>query len=218
MQILNIVVYLACDQLPQHSIATTLQTGWGLSTDVRNCLNTALIVCAEHELNTSTFTGRCIASADANIYQVIIGALAAFSGNKHGGMLERINNEYQQILNNKSPETELLQRLHQGSLVGFNHPLYPSGDPRAKLLLIALAQIKPNQKLYEHLQKILTLLNNEALQPSVDFALVATEQCLQLPPDSALKLFTIGRIVGWVAHALEQYQRDSQIRPRGSHV
>jgi citrate synthase len=50
--------------------------------------------------------------------------------------------------------------------------------------------------------------------PNIDFALVVLEQRLNLPAGAAFALFAIGRTVGWIAHALEQWQSGKLIRPR----
>jgi citrate synthase len=55
-------------------------------------------------------------------------------------------------------------------------------------------------------------------KPNLDFALVAVERVLDLPRGSALALFAIGRSIGWVAHAIEQYGQDAMIRPRAKYV
>ena len=55
-------------------------------------------------------------------------------------------------------------------------------------------------------------------QPNIDFALVAASRILGLPQGSALGLFALGRSVGWIAHALEQHETGSLIRPRTRYV
>jgi len=40
---------------------------------------------------------------------------------------------------------------------------------------------------------------------------------LQLPAGSPLKLFAIGRSVGWIGHAIEQYATGQLIRPRAKY-
>src|SRR5690606_19245129 len=47
-------------------------------------LNQALVLCAEHELNASSFTARVAASAGAGLYACVIAALGTFSGPLHG--------------------------------------------------------------------------------------------------------------------------------------
>jgi citrate synthase len=44
------------------------------------------------------------------------------------------------------------------------------------------------------------------------------EQTLQLPTGAGLTLFALGRTVGWIGHALEQYQRQQLIRPRARYT
>ena len=54
--------------------------------------------------------------------------------------------------------------------------------------------------------------------PTVDFALVAVARSLGLLNGAALTLFAIGRTIGWIAHALEQYAEAAIIRPRAKYV
>ena len=49
-------------------------------------------------------------------------------------------------------------------------------------------------------------------------ALVTVSRALGLPRGSALVLFAIGRTIGWIAHAIEQYGHDAMIRPRAKYV
>jgi citrate synthase len=52
----------------------------------------------------------------------------------------------------------------------------------------------------------------------VDFALAAAASALGLPQKAALGLFVIGRTVGWIAHAIEQYDNGVLIRPRARYL
>ena len=54
--------------------------------------------------------------------------------------------------------------------------------------------------------------------PTVDFALVAMARALGLPSGAALTLFAIGRTMGWIGHAIEQYEKDAIIRPRAKYT
>jgi citrate synthase len=54
--------------------------------------------------------------------------------------------------------------------------------------------------------------------PTIDFALVSLAQALDLPPGAALALFALGRTVGWIGHAIEQYDLDQLIRPRARYT
>ena len=54
--------------------------------------------------------------------------------------------------------------------------------------------------------------------PTLDFGLVALARALQLPEGAALSIFALGRTIGWIAHAIEQYASDQLIRPRAQYV
>ena len=49
-------------------------------------------------------------------------------------------------------------------------------------------------------------------------ALVAVANCLKLPEGMPLALFALGRIAGWVAHAIEQFEDGQLIRPRAEYT
>ncbi|MDZ4767346.1 MAG: citrate synthase, partial [Chloroflexota bacterium] len=48
-------------------------------------IDAALILCADHELNASSFAARVAASTGATLYMVVTAGLATLSGGKHGG-------------------------------------------------------------------------------------------------------------------------------------
>jgi citrate synthase len=54
--------------------------------------------------------------------------------------------------------------------------------------------------------------------PNIDFALGAATTALGLPPGSALAIFLVARSVGWIAHAMEQYETGVLIRPRARYT
>jgi citrate synthase len=54
--------------------------------------------------------------------------------------------------------------------------------------------------------------------PTIDFALAILTNALQQPPGAALALFALGRTIGWIGHAIEQYQLNQLIRPRARYT
>src|SRR5207302_10341 len=84
-RILSLLVSAVCGRAVSGPIDVSLQEAWlPRRKTVVPALRAALILCADHELNVSTFTARCIASARATPYEVVIGALAALKGRRHG--------------------------------------------------------------------------------------------------------------------------------------
>src|SRR5262249_35593905 len=158
------------------------------------------------ELNPSTFVARCVASTAATPYAVIAAALGALSGGRHGGETPRAEGLFRELLEGDAATTVMTGRLARGErLPGFGQPLYPEGDPRAVAILAALAQAAPEAHALAE-QAAEAGLRLIGRRPNIDFALAAVVMGLQLPRDAALGLFIIGRSVGWIAHAIEQYE------------
>ena len=186
------------------------RTGWRIYSAFRAQLqdhprlDQALILCADHELNASTFAARVAASTGANPYAVVSAALAALSGPRHGGATSQVEALFAEAAAS-SPRQAIGERLRRGDPVaGFGHPLYPQGDPRARALL------EGNEQAQAWIEAGQQLLN---AYPTVDLGLVA----LGLPRGVAFQVFATGRCLGWIAHALEQYADGRMIRPRAFH-
>ncbi len=55
-------------------------------------------------------------------------------------------------------------------------------------------------------------------EPTLDYALASIERVLGLPAGAAFTLFAVGRVVGWIAHAMEQSADGRLIRPRARYI
>ena len=55
-------------------------------------------------------------------------------------------------------------------------------------------------------------------RPNLDFALASVARVLRLPTGAPLTLFAIGRTIGWIGQAIEQYATGQLIRPRAKYV
>jgi citrate synthase len=174
----------------------------------------ALILCADHELNASSFTVRCIASTAASLHACLLGGMAALSGARHGGVTTRVEALWEETAKTPNPEVSLRARLERGDHIpGFGHPLYPDGDIRASAILECLPGRRQHWRPLAQAVEQLT-----GLRPTLDFALVALRRQLELPAGSAFGTFTLGRSIGWIAHALEQRSQETLIRPRAAYV
>ncbi len=117
-----------------------LARAWRLDRAGADLLRRALVLIADHELNVSTYVARAVASTGASVYAVVIAALSALSGRRHGGLTTLAEALLTAFLNSRDPEVALAERMRRAeTLPGFGHPLYPEGDPRAAALLAALA-------------------------------------------------------------------------------
>ncbi len=203
------------------NVAEILQLGWmPENSGCVDLFDAALVLSADHELNVSTFAARCVASSEATPYGVVTAGLSALQGKKHGGQTELVEAFLREVEVLGDARTAIATRLKRGEGVpGFGHSLYPDGDPRGAELLRLTAAARPRSPAVA----LSVAVAREALdlieeRPTVDFGLVTLARALALPPGAALALFAMGRTVGWIGHAIEQYGSDSLIRPRARYV
>ena len=104
--------------------------------------------------------------------------------------------------------------LYVGPL-GFSHPLYVEGDPRAsEILKLAAGLSQHTQASRDALQRLENIDGHHGAM-SLDAALVVLCRALGLHGRVAGGLLSISRSAGWIAHVIEQHKQDFMIRPRG---
>jgi citrate synthase len=203
-------------------VASVLQRGW--TPDIASgepLLQATLVLCADHELNASTFTARCVASTGATPYAVVSAGLAALQGHRHGGASDRLEALVREVGSPRDARRVIAARLRRGeSIPGFGHPLYPEGgDPRARILVELVERHRPRAPGTLLMRAVLdTMTELVGVPPNLDFGLVAVCRALGLPVGSAVGLMALARTAGWIAHALEQYPDERLIRPRARYV
>jgi citrate synthase len=203
---------LVLDPTRQPVRATLAGRLWGRLTAFRPtpglvaALNAALVLCADHELAASTLAARVAASARADPFAVVLAGLGPLSGALHGGA-SRVVYQLLQSAVMLGPEPALARSLETyGRYPGFGHSLYPSGDPRARLLLDMLraaAPHDPSRRLAEAV--IATARQRARVEPSIDVALAVLALVSRMPLQAGEGIFTIARTAGWLAHAIEEY-------------
>ncbi len=203
------------------SIAETLERGWSPHDPGAGALlDSALVLCADHELPVSTFVARCVASSEATPYAVVVAGLSAMGGVKHGGQVELVEAFLREVEAVGDAREAFTGRLRRGERIpGFGHSLYPGGDPRGAELLRLTAAAYPNSP--DLALSAAVIDEAEELigeRPTVDFGLVTLARTLGQPPGGAVALFALGRTVGWIGHAIEQYESGSLIRPRARYI
>jgi citrate synthase len=181
---------------------------WRLSAARAERVRQALVLVADHELNASTFATRVAASTGASVAASLLAGLGALSGPRHGGAGAALLALLDEAGRAGAAAAVAARLARRQPLPGFGHPLYPEGDVRAAALLSGLAV----DQLMEELRQAVHAATGAL--PNIDFALVALTRSFRLPPHAPLALFTLGRSVGWAAHAIEQITAGELIRPR----
>jgi citrate synthase len=209
---------IAPSSLSRGPIHCRLAAAWGLDESGTDILRRCLVLIADHELNASTFVARCVASTGATPYAVVGAALSALSGRRHGGETARVEALFLDLARERDPMALMAGRLARDErLPGFGQFLYPAGDPRAVAILAALSTAAP--KTCPPIEAAAAAgFRLTGHRPNVDFALAAAAAGLGLPRGAALGLFIVGRTIGWIAHAIEQYESGTLIRPRARYL
>lgn len=201
----NTVLGVSASSMPMHE---RIALAWK-KPQASDVIRRILVLLADHELNASAFATRVAASTGAPLSATVLAGLSTLIGPRHGraaAAAAAIVIKTRQI----GAEAAIKDKLRQGTQFHFfGHPLYREmGDARASALLEHLELPAPYRDLEQSAANIL------GEKPNVDFALAAATEVYDLPPDAPLLLFALARIVGWLAHALEQVDSGSLIRPR----
>ncbi len=180
---------------------------------------------AEHGLNASSFGARVSASTQADLHCAITTGISVLKGPSHGGAAESVMTMALEIGNEENAEKYIKDTLAGGGrIMGFGHRVYRAVDPRSLHLqddLKELGERKGEPKWYSILQQVL-----EAMQPyarrgicqNVDFFSGAMYFLLNIPEDLFISIFAMGRIPGWTAQVVEQFDNNILLRPRLQYV
>jgi citrate synthase len=182
-------------------------------------LNRGLVVCADHELNASTFAARVAAGAGASLGACVGAGLATLSGHRHGGVCASVEGLLRQAQELGARQAVARYVGHKATPPGFGHALYPDGDPRWPVLWQTARDLAPADPTLALAQE----LAQEAAErlgerPTLDLGLVCLAVALKLGPGAAEAIFAVGRAAGWVAHAREQRASPWLLRPRARYV
>lgn len=208
-------------------------------------LDLLMIVHADHGgANNSTFANIVISSSGTDVFSAFSGAAGSLKGSKHGGanlyvteMFTAIKNEIG-ITNDRNQIERVLTKILKkefydktGLIYGLGHAVYTISDPRAVLLKAkteSLAREKNRLLEYEFYSLIeeigIRLIkelkgNDYNCCANVDFYSGFVYDMLEIPKDLFTPIFAASRMVGWLAHNLEnKLYCDKIIRPASVYV
>ena len=233
---------------PNYSIAenflSLLRKDQEFSDKEARLLDTILILHADHGGgNNSTFTNVVIASTGTDIYSTVSGSIGSMKGPRHGGANIKVAEMMDAVLEetggyaaddkkikaavNKLMDGELYDR--SGLVYGFGHAVYTISDPRAEMLRARCLEVAKEKKMMtefdfrQRFERIALETMKErkgvALPTNVDYYSGFAYEMLGIPRDLYTPLFVCSRLVGWVAHNIENKLYDGRImRPATKYV
>ncbi|MES1912656.1 MAG: hypothetical protein MHM6MM_004893 [Cercozoa sp. M6MM] len=208
----------------------TPMSDYRVNSVVARCLDTFLMLHADHEQNASTSTVRIAGSSQANPFACIAAGITTLWGPSHGGANEAVLEMLKEI---GTPERIplFLARAKDKSdpfrLMGFGHRVYKNYDPRAKVMREMLYKLLDELDIRDEPLLELALALEEAaladeyfqqrkLFPNVDFYSGIVLKAMGVPKSMYTVLFAVARTVGWVSQWKEMIEDvDQRIgRPR----
>ena len=174
-----------------------------------------MVLHAEHSFNASTFAAREVASTRAHMYSAVTAGVGSLSGELHGGANTRVMEMLLDIGSVEKVEEYINHLLETGGkIMGLGHAVYKTDDPRAHILAPmskVMGERLGDTRWYE-MSKQLEQKAKEAFRRkkgrdiyvNVDFYSASLYYYMGIPTDLFTPIFAIARIVGWVAHVIEE--------------
>ncbi len=211
-------------------------------TEVR-VLDCMLILHTDHGGgNNSTFTNVVISSTGTDIYSALSGSIGSLKGPRHGGASLAVCQMMEAIIDkiglDADDETiaQMVDRLldkaffdQSGLIYGIGHAVYTLSDPRSEILkekAYQLAVEKSMVKEFDFYKRFETAAKagikkrkGRNVSSNVDFYSGFVYSMLDIPQELVSLLFVSARMVGWLAHNIEdKCSCDKIIRPATKYV
>ena len=205
--------------------------------DEAKLLDRCLILHAEHGGgNNSSFTVRVTSSSGTDTYSAIAAAVSSLKGPRHGGANLRVVKQFEEMkanLHDWTDEGEVADYLRRildgaagdgsGLIYGMGHAIYTKSDPRAVALKQAARPLaektgfSKEMDLIELVEKLTPAIfaekkgSDKPMCANVDMYSGFVYKMLGLPKSLYTPLFSTARIVGWMAHRLEEVTTGGKI-------
>ncbi|WCM25860.1 hypothetical protein NDN01_17755 [Sphingomonas sp. QA11] len=178
-----------------------------------------LVLSADHDLDPTTLAARAVANTGVSPYRVMMAAMMTAEGRRgvqvRARGASRLLDEIDEAVD---PTAPILGRLRSGeALPGFGAYIHVGGDSRVNAILSTYRRFLPDDPDIARFLRVVDMVRDATgLAPQFVLALwVFNRKLIRLHKD--LSLLRIGRICGWIAHALEQSTHDV-VRPRSLYL
>ena len=211
-----VALVIGADRPSIDPIHVTLARGLNAPEGYEDIIRRALVLTADHELAPSSYAVRAVANTGCTPCQAVLTGLAAARGRRVlTGRIPAVRRLIDELLDSDNPEEVILERFREGeALPGFADMIYRGEDARAGSLLDALSRQFGSDKAVEHMLRGVEVARREfGLEADVILPLTFLERQLRRRHRD-LALSPLARIVGWIAHAIEQMGSGPIVRPR----
>jgi citrate synthase len=179
-----------------------------------------LIVCADHEFDPTTYAVRATANAGVTPYYAVVTGIIASRGQRlQAARIEAAARLLEEILSIPDPRDSIVARFRNGEQpVGFGSPVHDKMDPRAALVMDALKKRFGDDIELRRLQRAADTaaeISGALMELILPAIFIGRKLGLK---GQELAVGSLGRLAGWIAHAMEQYHEHPLIRPRARYT
>lgn len=207
----------APDTRPLHEFIASSR---GLDQRFADLIRRMLILSIDHELDHATYSVRAAANTGVTPYYAAITGLATARGRRIAyGRNEAVSRLLDDVCNANDPADPILHYYSQGGdIPGFCANVHSLADPRAISLKSTLDGMFADDPEYLRLLKAMKVAE-ELVQRPAEFILLVSFVGRKLKlGGQELTLAAVARLIGWIAHASEQYNQQPLIRHRARYT
>jgi citrate synthase len=183
-----------------------------------------LILYLEHDMNSSSFTVRVVASTLADPYAAAAAGLASLKGPLHGGANEAAMSMLLEVKDPSRASDFLSAAFKDGKkIMGFGHRVYKQFDPRARICKEYLKEMLRKRGGDDQLFILCDAIEREMwerkrIPPNLDYYAAPIFYSLGIEVPLYTPIFAASRIFGWMAHYNEQLEDNKLIRPDSTYT
>jgi citrate synthase len=178
-----------------------------------------LVLTADHEFDPLTFAVRAVANVGVTPYQAVITGLIASQGQRfQAGRSATVMRFLEEIISSNDGQSVVVRRLRAGeALPGFKSAGGPR-DPRPAAIMQSIDRLFHDDPAYRRLREAQDIaLEASGLTIGFILPILFIGHRLGLH-GSEVGLSVLGRMVGWLAHAMEQFHGHQLIRPHATYT
>lgn len=238
-----IIHHMDKDKSYAENILSLLRADQYYTKEEADLLDLMLIMHIDHGAgNNSTFTDIVVSSTGTDLYSCMSASVGSLKGPRHGGaniqaynMMKAVIDEIGTSASDEEIEKIVYRLLNRdffdnaGLVYGIGHAVYTISDPRAEIVkekANEVARAKGQEDVFEFYkrfediaEKIIIKEKGKTVCANVDFYSGLVYTLLGIPQELFTPMFVCARIVGWLAHNIEnKLNCDRLVRPAGKYV
>lgn len=207
------------DKVPMQPLHQFLAKAFKAPAGFDDVIRRTLVLSADHEFDPINYAVRAVANVGVTPYQAITVGLIASQGQRFQAERYGATSRFlQELLAAKDATAVVVQRLRGGeSLPGFS-VLRSRPDPRTAAMMGALERVIGDDREFQRLQAA-QLAARDVAGLTMDFIVPSLFVGHRLGlRGEELAVSALGRIVGWIAHSMEQFHEHELVRPRAAYA